>query len=98
MTDTIDTNDPTGTTGHVPGAAAPPGAPHRSLPLDKAVFGVAAVAVLTFVVWGAVTPDGMGTVTTNALAWLEKSFGWLFVLTTAGAARRGARGARGQAP
>jgi glycine betaine transporter len=55
----------------------------RSLPLDRAVFGVAAVVVLAFVLWGALAPDAMGEVTTSALTWLEKSFGWLFVLTTA---------------
>jgi len=51
--------------------------------VDKVVFGVAASAVLAFVVWGALAPDAMGEATTNALTWLEKSFGWLFVLTTA---------------
>ena len=56
---------------------------HRALPLDKVVFGVAAVAVIAFVVWGALTPEGMGETTTSTLAWLEKTFGWLFVLTTA---------------
>ncbi|WP_203231194.1 BCCT family transporter [Nocardioides caldifontis] len=47
------------------------------------VFGVAAAAVLAFVLWGALTPEGMGEVTTDTLTWLEKSFGWFFVLTTA---------------
>jgi glycine betaine transporter len=59
------------------------GKSHRSLPLDKAVFGVAAAVVLAFVLWGALTPDGMGKVTTKTLSWVENSFGWLFVLTTA---------------
>jgi glycine betaine transporter len=61
----------------------PPRGPHRSLPLDKAVFGVAAAAVLAFVVWGALAPKGMGAATSSALTWLEKDFGWLFVVTTA---------------
>jgi glycine betaine transporter len=61
----------------------PPAAKHRSRPLDKAVFGVAAVAVLAFVLWGALAPEKMGEVTTDTLTWLEKSFGWFFVLTTA---------------
>ena len=51
--------------------------------MDKAVFGVAAAAALAFVLWGALTPAGMGETTTSALTWLEKSFGWLIVLTTA---------------
>ena len=63
--------------------AVPAGRPRRSRPVDKVVFGVAASAVLAFVVWGALAPDAMGEATTNALTWLEKSFGWLFVLTTA---------------
>jgi glycine betaine transporter len=57
--------------------------PHRALPVDKAVFGVAAVAVLTFVLWGALVPQQMDEATSNTLNWLENSFGWLFVLTTA---------------
>jgi choline/carnitine/betaine transport len=56
---------------------------HHALPLDKVVFGVAAAAVVAFVLWGALTPSRMGDVTSDTLAWLEKSFGWLFVITTA---------------
>lgn len=52
-------------------------------PLDKAVFGVAAAIVVAFVLWGALNPTGMGEVTGSVLTWLEDSFGWLFVLTTA---------------
>jgi glycine betaine transporter len=59
------------------------GRSHRSRPLDKAVFAIAAVAVVAFVLWGALAPTAMGDTTTNTLNWLEKSFGWLFVLTTA---------------
>jgi glycine betaine transporter len=62
--------------------ASPVGS-HDSLPLNKAVFAVAAVAVVAFVVWGALAPERMGETTASTLAWLEKSFGWLFVLTTA---------------
>jgi len=61
----------------------PAGESHRSLPLNKAVFAVAAAAVLAFVLWGALTPEDMGETTTTTLTWLEKTFGWLFVLTTA---------------
>ena len=57
--------------------------PRRSLPLDRAVFGVAAAAALAFVLWGALAPSAMGEATSTTLAWLEESFGWLFVLTTA---------------
>ncbi len=69
--------------GDVP-SPTPGGDSRRPLPLNKAVFGVAAAAVVAFVGWGALTPTGMGDVTTSTLGWLEKSFGWLFVLTTAG--------------
>lgn len=51
--------------------------------MDRAVFGVAAAAVVGFVLWGALAPQGMGSATTSALGWLENSFGWLFVMTTA---------------
>ena len=44
---------------------------------------MAAAAAFAFVLWGALAPNAMGEATTNALTWLEKSFGWLFVLTTA---------------
>jgi glycine betaine transporter len=70
------------TTGAEPDPS-PAGGRRRSLPLDKAVFGVAAAVVLAFVLWGALAPDVMGDATTSTLNWLEKSFGWLFVLTTA---------------
>jgi glycine betaine transporter len=61
----------------------PTGGSRRPLPLDKVVFGSAATAVLAFVLWGALAPTQMGDATASTLAWLEKSFGWLFVLTTA---------------
>jgi glycine betaine transporter len=61
----------------------PAGKSRRSLPLDRAVFGVAAASVLGFVLWGALAPTEMGEATVSTLTWLEKSFGWLFVLTTA---------------
>ena len=64
----------------------PPGPPqdtHAGRPVDRTVFGVAAVAVAAFVLWGAIDPTAMGDTTTSTLTWLEKSFGWLFVLTTA---------------
>ena len=59
------------------------GESRRSLPLNKPVFAIAAVAVAAFVLWGALAPTQMGETTTTTLTWLEESFGWLFVLTTA---------------
>ncbi|PUA82566.1 BCCT family transporter [Nocardioides currus] len=62
------------------------GGHHRTgrLPLDKVTFGVAAAIAVAFLLWGTVDSEGMGTGTGEALAWLEKSFGWLFILVSAG--------------
>jgi glycine betaine transporter len=57
--------------------------PQDGPPVDRWVFGSAAAIVVGFVLWGALSPTGMGDATSSALTWLEKSFGWLFVLTTA---------------
>ena len=80
MTDTV--NRP-GTASEPERDPEPAVSSHRALPLDKVVFAIAAAVVVAFVLWGALAPKGMGEVTTDALTWLEKSFGWLFVLTTA---------------
>lgn len=56
----------------------------RSVPVDKVVFGVAAGLAVGFVAAGAVWPDGMAGTTTAVLTWITESFGWLFVLTSAG--------------
>ena len=61
----------------------PPDEPRRDFPLDKVTFGVAAGLAVAFLLWGTVDSEGMGTGTGNALAWLEKSFGWLFILVSA---------------
>ena len=66
--------------------STPPGPPqdvNAGRPVDRTVFGVAAATVAAFVLWGALDPTAMGETTTSTLTWLEKSFGWLFVLTTA---------------
>jgi glycine betaine transporter len=52
-------------------------------PVDRGVFLVAAAVVVAFVLWGALRPGAMGETTTSTLGWLERNFGWLFVLTTA---------------
>jgi glycine betaine transporter len=67
-----------------PDTAAPPashGAGH--FPLDKVTFGVSAVLAAMFLLWGTLDSEGMGTGTGEVLAWLEKSFGWLFILVSA---------------
>jgi choline/carnitine/betaine transport len=59
--------------------ARKPRAP-RSRGTDWIVFGVAAAAAVAFVVWGFVTPDGLGSVATSALNGTITNFGWLFVI------------------
>lgn len=54
------------------------------VPLDRVTFGVAAALVLAFLVWGAVDSDSMTTGTGEVLAWITDSFGWMFVLVSAG--------------
>ena len=56
----------------------------ENVPIDKVVFGVAAVLAAAFVIIGAVWPEQMGEETTEALTWVTGNFGWLFVLTSAG--------------
>ena len=55
----------------------------RRLPVDRAVFAVAAALAVAFVLWGAIAPEPMGDLTTKAMSWVTGSFGWLFVLTSA---------------
>ncbi|GAB2512175.1 BCCT family transporter [Paramicrobacterium agarici] len=47
---------------------------------DWIVFSIAAVLAVAFVVWGFVTPAGLGTVADAALNGTMKNFGWLFVI------------------
>lgn len=80
MTDTVNRPTPDPADQPVNEDNEPQG--RSGLPLDSRVFGIAAAIVLAFVAWGAFAPDQMGSVTTDTLAWIQKSFGWLFVLTT----------------
>jgi glycine betaine transporter len=73
-------------------ASAAPGGPgdaggavrdDSGLPVDRVVFGVAAVLATAFVVVGAVWPEAMSERTTSVLTWITTNFGWLFVLTSA---------------
>src|SRR6476469_3768759 len=67
------------------GATAAPPSPEADghFPLDKVTFGVAAGLAGAFLLWGTVDSEGMTAGTSSALAWLEKSFGWLFILVSA---------------
>jgi glycine betaine transporter len=53
------------------------------IPVDKAVFGTAAVLSLAFVAIGAIWPEKTGEQTGEMLGWVTGNFGWLFVLTSA---------------
>ncbi len=71
-------NEPVGTA-----VVPPPESAEGDFPLDKVTFGVAAGVAVVFLLWGALDSDGMSTRTGDVLAWLEKSFGWLFILVSA---------------
>lgn len=49
--------------------------------LDKLVFGVNAVLIIAFVVWGITSPETVSSVSSAALSWGLKNFGWLFNVT-----------------
>src|SRR5918993_1189196 len=53
------------------------------LPVDKVVFGIAAVMSVGFVLVGALWPEDVAGVTGEVLAWITENFGWLVVLTSA---------------
>lgn len=50
--------------------------------MDKVVFGVAAAATIAFVVWGFISPHGLGRASKWALGGTISNFGWLFVLSS----------------
>ncbi len=54
-------------------------APDRGL--DKVVFGVTAAVSLAFLVWGFVSTDSLASASGNALSWVMRDTGWLFVTT-----------------
>jgi choline/carnitine/betaine transport len=67
-----------GTDEH-PAIAAPPAPADEKGALDRVVFAIAAVVALAFVAWGFLSPSGLGSVSGNALTWVEENLGWLFV-------------------
>ncbi|WP_343930813.1 BCCT family transporter [Tsukamurella strandjordii] len=48
---------------------------------DWVVFGVTAVAVLAFVVWGFLDSDGLKKTTSDVLDWIITDLGWLFLIS-----------------
>jgi len=54
------------------------------LPVDKVVLTSSAAFAVAFVLWGILDNEGLASVTGTALAWVIKSFGWLFILASTG--------------
>src|SRR3712207_3812990 len=68
-------------TGTHPAIAEPPACvADRHGAVERVLFAVTAVMALGFVVWGCVTPTGLGTVSGSLLGWITGNLGWLFVL------------------
>ncbi|WP_433274328.1 BCCT family transporter [Pseudonocardia xinjiangensis] len=65
---------------------APPatGSADRRYPVDRWVFGVAAVLVVAFIVWGALSTDTLSAVASAVLAGIMNAGGWAFVLAASG--------------
>ncbi len=81
MSTTAERPEDTADTGAHPAIAEPPPAPADERGrLDTVVFGIAAALALAFVVWGFVSPLGLGSASTSALGWIESNLGWFFVL------------------
>jgi choline-glycine betaine transporter len=54
------------------------------LPVDKVVLSTSAAFAVAFVAWGIIDNEGLASVSGDALAWVIKSFGWLFILASTG--------------
>lgn len=54
------------------------------LPVDRVVLTTSAAFAVGFVLWGILDNEGLARVTGDALAWVIKSFGWLFVPASTG--------------
>ncbi|PWH07529.1 BCCT family transporter [Brachybacterium endophyticum] len=54
--------------------------PPRRKGLDKFVFFPAAVLAVAFVLWGVISPAGLGSTATKMLNGTMSNFGWLFVI------------------
>ena len=57
---------------------------HLQLPVDRIVLASAAAFSIGFLLWGILDTDGLASVSQRALDWVIGSFGWLFVLASAG--------------
>ncbi len=50
---------------------------------DFWVFGIAASIVVAFIIWGVMTPSGLGSAASTALSWVMTNTGWVFVIAGA---------------
>ncbi len=53
--------------------------------VDPAVFLGSAVLIASFVGWGLLAPENLGSVMSTTLGWVIRNFGWTFVLIAFGA-------------
>ncbi|MFR9807024.1 BCCT family transporter [Pseudonocardia sp. RS010] len=60
------------------------GSAERRHPTDRVVFGVAAVLVVAFIVWGIAATDNLSTVSGAVLSGIMNSGGWFFILAASG--------------
>ena len=67
-----------------PEAGATATAAEGRRPLDRVVFGVAAVLVVAFLVWGTTSTDSLSAVATSVLNGIMGAGGWAFVLAASG--------------
>src|SRR5688500_17502971 len=77
---TVDAKDVSVTGTHPAIAEPPPCVADRHWAVDRVLFAIAAAMALGFVVWGFVTPTGLGTASGSILGWVTGNLGWLFVL------------------
>lgn len=56
----------------------------RKYPVDRVVFGVSAVIVVAFIVWGVVSSASLGDVASAVLTGIITAGGWAFVLAASG--------------
>ena len=52
--------------------------------VDPVVFFIAAGISLAFVLWGVIDVESVGKVADDVLTWIISTFGWVFVIGTAG--------------
>jgi choline/carnitine/betaine transport len=49
--------------------------------LDKVVFGITAVLMVSFITWGIASPESVGSVSSTMFTWALEHFGWLLNTT-----------------